>query len=158
MKKNMIAIALALILVLSIGVAAFAEDPAAATQETEAATADAESAALQDALDAFRSAKRAKRTADLEAELKGYVEAGTLTQEQADLILANHKDRQAQRDDERLSGSNPSQSGSKGGRMSNGGRTCGNQPGAGTGAQTKGGRMKGAHVNTQALHEASPNA
>ena len=158
MNKSMIAIALALILILSLGVAAFAESPAASTaQDTEATTADAKSAALQDALDAFRSAKRAKRTADLEAELQGYVESGTLTQEQANLILENHKDRQAQRDSERVSGGNPSQSDSRGCRMSNGGRTRGNQPGSDSGAHTGRGRAKVSQANTQPLPEASPN-
>ena len=154
MKKPMIAIALALILVLSLGVAAFAESPAASTaQDTEATTDDAEAAALQDALDAFRSEKRAMRTADSEAELQGYVEAGTLTQEQANLILENHKDRKVQHNSERVSGGNPSQSDSRGCCMNNSGRTRGNQ----SGAQMKGGRVKSEQTDTQPLPEASPN-
>ena len=107
MKKT-IGIALAMALILSF--AAYAEEPAPATDPIPAATEEATETtpaeaptdpekpdnenALQDALDAYRAAKQNKAVEDLEAELKGYVEAGVLTQEQADLILQHAKDRQ----------------------------------------------------------------
>lgn len=107
MKNYIIGIALALVLVM--GVAAFAEattdsvpavtEEAAATEEaTEAPTEDPaedEQKALQDALDAYRAAKQDEAVSDLEEELNGYVAASSLTQEQADLILKNVKERLA---------------------------------------------------------------
>lgn len=125
MKNYIIGIALALVLVM--GVAAFAEatDPAtdsvpavteeaAATEEaTEApsedpaeeaptveAPAEDEQKALQDALDAYRAAKQDKAVSDLEEELNEYVAAGSMTQEQADLILKNVKERLAAKNGE----------------------------------------------------------
>ncbi len=93
---------LALILALTAGVVALAENaepgtptppqaeqtpPETTPQETTPQDEDARDAALRDALSAYRAAKKASRLAALEEELKGYVEAGKLTQEQADLIL-----------------------------------------------------------------------
>ena len=115
MKNYIIGIALALVLVM--GVAAFAEatDPAtdsvpavteeaAATEEaTEAPSEDPaedEQKALQDALDAYRKAKQDKAVSDLEEELNEYVAAGSMTQEQADLILKNVKERMAAKNGE----------------------------------------------------------
>ena len=116
MKHFIIGIALALALVL--GIAAFAEtaEPAtepvpALTEEapvedtaTEAPAAEAEtaddSAALQEALEAYRAAKESEHLDDLTEELNGYVAAGKLTQEQADLILNSMKERMAARNGE----------------------------------------------------------
>ena len=95
MKNYIIGIALALVLVM--GVVAFAEtaepstDPVPAVTEeapAEEAANDAaetektdDNAALQEALEAYRSARESKRVDDLTEELNGYVEAGTMTQE-----------------------------------------------------------------------------
>ena len=52
------------------------------------------STALNDALQALENARKNERLQKLEEELKGYVDAGSLTQEQADLILENAKEHQ----------------------------------------------------------------
>ena len=151
MKNTIIGIALALALVM--GVVAFAEtaepatDPVSAVTEEapaeEAATDAAETektddnAALQEALEAYRSARESKRVDDLTEELNGYVEAGTMTQEQADLILNSVKERlaakngecpncgyQFQNDAPRMGG----QRGQRGGRMMQGGQMNGQMP------------------------------
>ena len=118
--KKIIGIALALALVL--GIAAFAEEtttdpaPAAPAVTEEATPAEAAApgedaaeessestdtnAALQDALDAYRKAKQDKAVDDLEEELAEYVAAGSLTQEQADLILNSVKERLAAKNGE----------------------------------------------------------
>ena len=116
MKNFIIGIVLALALVM--GVVAFAEtaepstDPVPAVTEeapVEEAAADTPAAdtektddntALQEALEAYRSARESKRVDDLTEELKGYVEAGTMTQEQADLILNSVKERLAAKNGE----------------------------------------------------------
>ena len=72
-----------------------AQAPAATPEQTED-----EQKALKDAMDAYRAAKQDKAVDDLEAELKGYVEAGSLTQEQADLILNSVKERLAAKNGE----------------------------------------------------------
>ena len=154
MKNYIIGIALALALVM--GVVAFAEtaepaaDPVPAVTEeapageatTEAPAAEAETAddnaALQEALEAYRSARESKRVDDLTEELNGYVEAGTMTQEQADLILNSVKERMAARNGEcpncgyqfqnnapRMGG----QKGRRGGRMMQGNQMPGQMPG-----------------------------
>ena len=155
MKNYIIGIALALALVM--GVVAFAEtaepatDPVpAVTEETqaedattedttaEAPTAEANNAALQEALEAYRSARESKRVEDLTEELNGYVEAGTMTQEQADLILNSVKERMAAKNGEcpncgyQFQNSAPKmggQKGQRGGRMMQGGRMNGQMPG-----------------------------
>ena len=104
MNKRFLMI-LALLLALTLGAAAFAEGTGetaaeaapAATEEaaasTDTATADAqtEANALNDALTAYGNAKAAGRKQELldslKQELDSYVAAGSLTQEQADLIL-----------------------------------------------------------------------
>jgi len=109
--KKVIGIALALALVL--GIAAFAEEtttdpvpaaPAVTEDATESTTEEAPAAdtnaALQDALDAYRKAKQDKAVDDLEEELAEYVAAGSLTQEQADLILNSVKERLAAKNGE----------------------------------------------------------
>jgi len=114
-------VGIALVLALALSTAAMAEgttDPIPATEvpsvETQAPAEEASEAsatpeqtedehkALQDAMDAYRAAKQDEAEAmdDLEAELKGYVEAGSLTQEQADLILKNVKERIAEKNGE----------------------------------------------------------
>ena len=131
-------IALALALAIVMGVTALAEnveaeapavedvqtpEEAPATDDAPASTDD--SAALQEALDAYRAAKQDKRMEDLESELNEYVAAGKLTQEQADLILNQYKDRQTQRKDARGGigkggRMNGGMNGGKGGRMNGG--------------------------------------
>lgn len=111
--KKLSLMTLALLLALSLSAAAFAEEtetavaeaaPAAteeaAPAETEAAPAETETAAadtqqdekaLYDALAAYAKAKaearKQARLDSLKEELSGYVTAGILTQEEADLIL-----------------------------------------------------------------------
>ena len=165
MKNTIIGIALALALLM--GVVAFAEtaepamDPVPAVTEeapAEDATAEApadeaaqsdDETALREAMEAYRNAKQAKRLDDLAEELNGYVEAGTLTREQADLILNSVKERMAAEDDKcpncgcQLQNSAPRMGGRKGqfgdnrqrgGRMMQGGRMNGRQPDAQSGA------------------------
>ena len=149
--KKIIGIALALALVL--GIAAFAEEtttdpvPAAPavteetsteiTASTEETQTEDEQKALQDALDAYRKAKQDKAVDELEEELTEYVAAGSLTQEQADLILNSVKERLAAKNGEcpncgyDLRGKNKSIRGGKmgqqrGGRM--GGQMNGQMP------------------------------
>ena len=111
MKNTIIGIALALALALVMGMAAFAENvPEAATEPVPAVTEEApdepaepaadDNQALQEALEAYRAAKQSKRVDDLEAELSEYVASGALTQEQADLILNNVKERMAAKNGE----------------------------------------------------------
>ena len=164
MKNYIIGIALALVLVM--GVAAFAEatDPAtdsvpavteeaAATEEaTEAPSEDPaedEQKALQDALDAYRKAKQDKAVSDLEEELNGYVAAGSLTQEQADLILKNVKERMATKNGECPNcgydlrgqrGATPRQGGQRGSKM--GGQMNGQRGGQMNGQQIPGGQQQ----------------
>ena len=124
--KTFLALALALALIL--GVVALAENVEAEGAEPELPAAEAEaadSAALEDALDAYYAARDSGRADALEAELKEYVAAGKMTQEQADLILDYCEEQQALRDgvcpncgyEFQFGGGR----GSKGGRM-NGGR------------------------------------
>ena len=154
MKNTIIGIALALALVM--GVAAFAEtaepatDPASAVTEeapAEEAATDTpaagtektdDNAALQEALDAWRSARESKRVDDLTEELNGYVEAGTMTREQADLILNSVKERLAAGNGEcpncgyQFRNNAPGmgdQKGPRGGRMMQGGQMNGQMPG-----------------------------
>ena len=104
-------ITLALVLAIVMGLVAMAESaepetalpPAVEETAPEAPAADTpaeptDSAALQDALNAYNAARQSTQAENLEAELNGYVAAGKLTQEQADLILKYYKDRQALRD------------------------------------------------------------
>lgn len=86
-------------------------------QAPQAGDAASDSAALQDALDAYRSAKQSSRLEDLESELNGYVESGKLTQEQADLILDHYKQQAEQKRGGRGYGK-----GSRGGRKGFGGK------------------------------------
>ena len=147
MKNYIIGIALALALVM--GVVAFAEtaEPAtdlvpAVTEEAPAEEAAAETektddnAALQDALEAYRRARESKRVDDLTEELNGYVEAGSMTQEQADLILNSMKERLAAKNGEcpncgyQFQNNAPQmggQKGQRGGRMLQGGQMPGIQ-------------------------------
>ena len=147
MKNYIIGIALALALVM--GVAALAETAEPATDPIPAVTEEApnegaapetekadDNAALQDALEAYRSARESKCVDDLTEELNGYVEAGKMTQEQADLILNSVKERLAAKNGEcpncgyqfqnnapRMGG----QKGQRGGRMMQGGQMPGYQ-------------------------------
>ena len=147
MKNYIIGIALAL--ALGMGVVAFAEtaepatDPVpAVTEEAPAEEAAAETektddnAALQDALEAYRRARESKRVDDLTEELNGYVEAGLMTQEQADLILNSMKERLAAKNGEcpncgyQFQNNAPQmggQKGQRGGRMLQGGQMPGIQ-------------------------------
>ena len=108
MKKNLkiTSLILALTLALAIGVTALAENSAETPSDTVAAdaaksaideaqavadAAQAEAAALNEALEAYSKAKAENRRLEiltgLKEELDSYVAAGSLTQEQADLIL-----------------------------------------------------------------------
>ena len=177
MKNYIIGIALALALVM--GVVAFAEtaepstDPVPAVTEEapteeaapeapadEAAKAD-DNATLQEALEAWRSARESKRVDDLTEELNGYVEAGMMTQEQADLILNSVKERLAAKNGEcpncgyqfqnnapRMGG----QKGQRGGCMMQGGQMPGNQaqPNGPMNGQQQAPRRQ-AHIEQEAL-------
>ena len=129
-------IALSLALVLVLGVVALAENapqtpelPAANALQTpeeapdSAQTPDGAQAsddtALQAALKALQEARQSDREQDLQAELDGYVAAGKLTQEQADLIMNHYKEQQAQRNGTCPSCGYQFQNG-KGGRMNGG--------------------------------------
>ena len=114
-------LALALVAALVVGMAAVAENAAPEmpaleatqpdqTQPDQAQTgqpqpeqtqpeqgAQQDDAALRQAYDAYRAARQSSRQEALEDELKGYVEAGKLTQEQADLILKDSKERESLR-------------------------------------------------------------
>jgi len=147
MKNYIIGIALALALVM--GVAALAETAEPATDPIPAVTEEApnegaapetekadDNAALQDALEAYRSARESKCVDDLTEELNGYVEAGTMTQEQADLILNSVKERLAAKNGEcpncgyQFQNNAPRMGGQKdqrGGRIMQGGRMPGYQ-------------------------------
>ena len=101
LKMTSMILALALALTLSVaGMAETAEVPAAeqpAADAVSAATGTADPA-LQAALEALAAARSGSRLTDLETELKAYVEAGSMTQEQADLILKAYQDQQSLRD------------------------------------------------------------
>ena len=147
MKNYIIGIALALALVM--GVVAFAETAEPATDPVPVVTEEApaeepaaetektdDKAALQEALEAYRSARESKRVDELTEELNGYVEAGTMTQEQADLILNSVKERMAAKNGEspncgyQFQNNTPKmggQKGQRGGRMMQGGQMPGNQ-------------------------------
>ena len=111
MKKAMIGLALTMALMLSLGmgISALAENtvpeepekPAEEElQQEQIPLGDglAGPDALQEALKAYREARASSRLEDLEEELKSYVEAGKMTQEQADLILTYWKEHQSLRD------------------------------------------------------------
>ena len=104
MFKNwkIISIIMALVLALTLGVTALAETAEAPAAEPPAAEPAAETpngtdTALQEALDALAAARSGSRLTSLEEELKAYVEAGKLTQEQADLILKAYQDQESLR-------------------------------------------------------------
>lgn len=143
-----IIIALTAILALTLGVTSMAEAPEAApdtgvpaieqqapeTEAPEEATSEAEApaaddnAALTEALQALRDARSSARLDELEAELKGYVEAGKLTQAQADQLMEFYRTHQQNR--------------SQRGR----GRDCGDgQNGRMPGGRQSGGQMRGGH-------------
>ena len=153
MKNTIIGIALALALVM--GMAAFAENvPETATEPVPAVTEEApaepaapaadDTQALQEALEAYRAAKQSKRVDDLEAELSEYVASGALTQEQADLILNNVKERMAAKNGEcpNCGYQFSNKGGRNGGKGQRGMQMPGNQQMPGQGGQ-RGGRMNG---------------
>lgn len=169
MKHFLTGMTLALVLVaaLLVGVVAAAEnvapempameatqpDPAQPEQtepeQVEPEQAQQDDTALRQAYEAYRAAKQSSRQAALEDELKGYVEAGKLTQEQADLILNDYKQRDALRNGTcpecgyqfkngmgkggRMNGGKGmnGMNRGKGGRMSGGRGMFNNQPGVG---------------------------
>ena len=105
-------ITLALVLAIVVGVVAIAESaeteapqlpateqaPAEVAPEAEASSTEStDSTALKEALDAYNAARQSSKVEGLEAELKGYVESGKLTQEQADLILNYYKEQESLR-------------------------------------------------------------
>ena len=166
---NTMMLALALLLALLVGVVAVAEPVAPETPDapaieeamddeaqpeqpgvaaddanapdTEATDEQSTSdAALRDALDAYRAAKTSARQQALEDELNGYVESGSLTREQADLILNYYKEQQALRDGTCPNcGTQLPQNGGMGGRMK-GGRGMNGGMNGGMGGRMKGGR------------------
>ena len=104
--------------------------PAAEAEKTD------DNTALQEALEAYRSARESKRVDELTEEMNGYVEAGTMTQKQADLILNSVKERMAAKNGEcpncgyQFQNNAPKmggQKGQRGGRMMQGGQMPGNQ-------------------------------
>ena len=132
MTKNwkLTSLILALVLGLALGVTALAEGPAetpadstasdaaqSAIEEAQAAAdaAQAESTALNEALEAYGKAKSESRKlailTSLKEELDSYVAAGSLTQEQADLILKYYA--------EQLTNQQNGAGFGKGGRMKN---------------------------------------
>ena len=149
-------IALMLVLTLVIGVVALAEsteseipetpaveqtqpEQAPAEPDAPATDASADSTALQDAFKAYKEAKSSSHQEELETELKGYVESGKLTQEQADLILNYYKEQQSLRNGTCPNCGYQFQNGqSKGGRMNGGFGGKGNRANGGFGG--KGGR------------------
>ena len=120
MKNYIIGITLVLVLILGIAALAEGTDPVpenpavaapsnpdvaapsnpAVTEEADPEQVTDDNTALQEAFEAYRSAKQDKAVDDLEEELNGYVVAGSLTQEQADLILSNVKERLAAKNGE----------------------------------------------------------
>ena len=133
-----IVLALTLVLALALGVAALAENVEAVPAEPEAPAAESAEAsdttALDDALDAYYAAKDSGRADELEAELKEYVAAGKMTQEQADLILNYYKEQQALRDGVCPNCGYEFQTNGgfgRGGRMGKGGRGMGGMHGMG---------------------------
>ena len=162
-------IALSLALVLVLGVVALAENDAqvpelpaagdlqapveAPAQDNAQAPADDAQAtqddtALQQALEAYRTAKESGREQALQDELDGYVAAGKLTQEQADLIMNYYKERQTMRNGTCPSCGYQFQNG-KGGMNGRGGRggKGGMMNGNGFGGRGMGGRMNGGMGN-----------
>lgn len=129
MTKNwkITSLILALVLALTLGLTALAESPAdntatdtakSAIEEAQAAAdaSQAESTALNEALEAYGKAKaedrKLKMLTSLKEELDGYVAAGSLTQEQADLVLKYYA--------EQLTNQQNGAGFGKGGRMKNG--------------------------------------
>ena len=150
---------IALALALALSTAALAEgatEPVPAADPVPAVEAQApveeadeaendDSAALRDAMEAYRAARQDKAVDDLEAELNGYVSAGSMTQEQADLILKNAKERIAEKNGECPNcGYRFSNGGKQRGRMGGqrGGRQRGQFPGDNRG-QMSGNQMPG---------------
>ena len=159
-----IVIAMSLVLALILGCVAFAEAtstiPDQTVEETTVPTAPAEEnndqAALEEALKAYRAAKEEKYLSDLEEELAGYVAAGSLTQEQADLILNQYKTRAEQRaNNAQGKGRNRGMKGSGKGRGMNGG--YGMDRGCGMGGMNgMGGRMNGGYGMGRYMAETDP--
>lgn len=109
--KKLTTMILALLLALCLGVSAFAEEaetpaadvPAAETPaaaDTAVTDTQADTNALNDALTAYRAAKaesrKQARLDKIKQELDGYVAAGSMTQEQADLILKYYTEQMTQ--------------------------------------------------------------
>jgi len=169
-----IVIALSLALVLVLGVVALAENapetpelPAAGElqapeqNEAPAPTEDAQStqddnAALQEALEAYRSARESAHEEALQAELDGYVAAGKLTQAQADLIMNYYKERQSMRNGTCPSCGYQFQNGN-GGRMNGRGGKGGRMGGMNGGFGGKGGRMGSMYGDFGGMVPGTPN-
>ena len=160
MTKNwkLTSLILALVFALALGVTALAESPAetpadstaadaakSAIEEAQAAAdaAQAESTALNEALEAYDKAKSESRKlailTSLKEELDSYVAAGSLTQEQADLILKYYAEQLTLQQNGtgcgkggRMKNGNVNGFGGKGGRGGRGGRGRFGQPQNGT--------------------------
>ena len=79
------------------------EQPDAVPDASDAAPGSTSTTSTDDlmaAMNAYRAAKQDKAVDDLEEELDGFVEDGSLTQEQADLILSSVKERIAAKNGE----------------------------------------------------------
>ena len=138
--KRTILMILALMTAICLSIAAFAEAaaeaPAAETASADAAQASAD--ALNEALTAYSNAKMESRKQEsldaLKQELDSFVEAGKLTQEQADLILKYYTEQMTLQQNGLGGGRGNGFGGGKGGRNGMGfgggrGGRFGQQPG-----------------------------
>ena len=171
MKKNWktTSLILALTLALMLGVTALAENPAAAPSDSPAAdaaksameeaqaaadAAQAEADALNEALEAYGKAKAESRKlailTSLKEELDGFVAAGSLTQEQADLILQYYA--------EQLTLQQNGTGFGKGGRMRNDGTESSIGRGGRGGRGRFGQQQNGTQQNTVPEAPLSPDA
>ena len=131
------------------GAADAAASSQAETGAADAAAAQAEQEAFSEAVNALRNARQKAAKQELETEIKGYVAAGEMTQEQADLLLRRIEERQAQRSARQSGRKNaPGMGRNNGGQAGcpsmngNGGQPGGHGMGRNNGGQ-KGGRGMG---------------
>ena len=172
-SKKSILIVLALMLAACLSVAALAESPAEAPSDTTAAdaaksaideaqaaaeAAQTEAAALTEALEAYGKARAESRKlqllTSLKEELDSYVAAGTLTQEQADLILNYYAEQLTLQQN-----GNGAGMGGKGGRGGKGfGRGMNNGTNSGTDINGQNNSLGGRHGRFGMTTPAQPQA
>ena len=173
MKKNMkitsliLALALALTAVVTSLAENTAETPSAASAaEAAQAAADAaqsEANALNEALEAYGKAKSESRRLEiltgLKEELDGFVAAGSLTQEQADLILRYYAEQLVLRQDGAGSGKGGRMHGSgrNGAGFGKGGRTWSGNPAGTAGQGSRGGRGRTARPQDGTQQDTVPD-